>query len=526
MLKKYFLIVLFFYLLFLGDAYGQITSIPDPNFEQALIDLDIDSDGIINQQVLTADVSVVTSLDVNSKEISDLTGIADFSSLTFLDCTNNQLTNLNVNQNKNLTQLICFFNNITFLQVRGATSLELLKCDNNNLQSLDVSQNSSLTLLHCNANALTDLYTNGATNLIDLECIGNNLIIVDLSSNQNLTNFRCSDNLLLNLNLENNNKLEKLYCDRNLLGSIDISYNPSLVELECWGNQLDILDISSNTSLVHLDCNDNNLKELDLSQHKALQTIECHDNDLTTFNLKNGNNTLISDFDSRNNPDLNCILVDDPNYSQTSWTNKDTWTYFSEDCTSVILPPVAVNDIYDTFTDITLKVQEINGVLQNDSDPNGETLTAVLNSSVSQGNLTLFPNGAFTYIPDSGFSGTDSFTYMANNGKLNSATATVTITIQERIEENFIVAPNGFTPNEDGINDYFKPEYNGMQSVRMEIYNTWGNLIYVEENAKLTGWGGLVKGKQAENGNYLYKITALSNTNEQIALEDMFTLIR
>jgi len=39
--------VLFFYLSFLGDAYGQITSIPDPNFEQALIDLGIDSDGLL-----------------------------------------------------------------------------------------------------------------------------------------------------------------------------------------------------------------------------------------------------------------------------------------------------------------------------------------------------------------------------------------------------------------------------------------------------------------------------------------------
>jgi gliding motility-associated-like protein len=526
MLKKYFIIVLFFYLSFFIDSYAQTTSIPDPNFEQALIDLNIDSDGIVNQQVLTSDISGQTSLDVNSKGIGDLTGIEGFSSLTFLDCSNNQLTNLNVSQNENLTQLICFLNKINFLQVRGATSLELLKCENNALTGLDVSQNANLTLLHCNANALTSLNISGAINLIDLECIGNNLGTIDLSNNQQITNFRCSDNLLVSLDTQNNPNLETYYCGRNLLTSIDLSNNPSLTELECGGNQLEFLDISLNTDLTRLECNDNRLQELDLSQHTALKKIECHNNVLTTFNLRNGNNILISDFDSRNNPNLNCIMVDDADYAQNTWTQKDPWTYFSEDCTNVILPPTAVNDAYDTSVDNTLNVQEINGVLLNDSDPKGRALTAVLNSTVSQGNLTLLPNGSFTYIPDSGFSGTDTFTYMANNGKLNSSIATVTINIEETPDNNYIVAPNGFTPNEDGINDYFKPVYHGMLSVRMEIYNTWGNLIYVEENSNLTGWNGFVKGKQAENGNYLYKISALSNLNEEIVLEAMFTLIR
>ena len=103
MLKKYCIIVLFFYLPFLGGAYGQITSIPDPNFEQALIDLGIDSDGIINQQVLTADISGVPSLDVSNKNISDLTGIEDFISLVSLNCGYNELDSLDVTQNTALT---------------------------------------------------------------------------------------------------------------------------------------------------------------------------------------------------------------------------------------------------------------------------------------------------------------------------------------------------------------------------------------------------------------------------------------
>ncbi len=72
------------------------TTIPDTNFEQALIDLGIDSDGVINQSVLTSDISGVTSLDVSSKNISDLTGIEDFESIETLNCSNNTLTSLDL----------------------------------------------------------------------------------------------------------------------------------------------------------------------------------------------------------------------------------------------------------------------------------------------------------------------------------------------------------------------------------------------------------------------------------------------
>lgn len=65
--------------------FAQTTNIPDPNFEQALIDLGYDS-GTIDGSVPTANISGVTSLLVNNKNISDLTGIQDFVALTILKC--------------------------------------------------------------------------------------------------------------------------------------------------------------------------------------------------------------------------------------------------------------------------------------------------------------------------------------------------------------------------------------------------------------------------------------------------------
>ena len=71
---------------------------------------------------------------------------------------------------------------------------------------------------------------------------------------------------------------------------------------------------------------------------------------------------------------------------------------------------------------------EQTGILTNDSDPNpGATLTAILVSGPSHGGLTLGSDGSFTYTPAAGYSGTDSFTYQANNGLANSNVATVTL---------------------------------------------------------------------------------------------------
>ena len=79
--------------------YAQTTVIPDESFEQALIELGIDSDGIINGSVATSDINTITSLDVSNRYIVDLKGIEDFAGLTELYCQNNYLDYLDVSNN-------------------------------------------------------------------------------------------------------------------------------------------------------------------------------------------------------------------------------------------------------------------------------------------------------------------------------------------------------------------------------------------------------------------------------------------
>ncbi len=95
------------------------------------------------------------------------------------------------------------------------------------------------------------------------------------------------------------------------------------------------------------------------------------------------------------------------------------------------MPPVAANDFYTTPEDVTLTVIASAGVLANDTDPNpGDTLTALLVSTTSNGALSLNADGSFTYIPIPNFFGIDSFTYRARDpGGLTSEIATATIAV-------------------------------------------------------------------------------------------------
>jgi hypothetical protein len=96
--------------------------------------------------------------------------------------------------------------------------------------------------------------------------------------------------------------------------------------------------------------------------------------------------------------------------------------------TAVNDAPVAVDDAYGTAFETELVV-DAPGVLDNDADPDGDTLTVTLGTDVANGTLDLQPDGSFTYTPDAAFSGNDTFTYTASDGVLTSAATTVTITV-------------------------------------------------------------------------------------------------
>ena len=249
-----------------SSTYCRYTTIPDANFEAELYALGYDN-VLGDGQVPTVFIEEVEDLSLVGKSIVDLTGIEDFTALKILNCASNTFTTLDLSSNTALTSVITKFTPIATLNVSNNANLETLVCSFNNLSSLDVSQNKALTYLECN----------------------------------------------------NNN-----------LSSLDVSLNTALLDLRCGDNSLTVLDVSKNTLLTSIWCQNNAITELDFSNQTDLVSVTVSDNSLTYLNVRNGNNSKVTNFVASNNTSLSCILVDDATYCTTNWLGKDDTTNFSD----------------------------------------------------------------------------------------------------------------------------------------------------------------------------------------------------
>lgn len=103
-------------------------------------------------------------------------------------------------------------------------------------------------------------------------------------------------------------------------------------------------------------------------------------------------------------------------------------------------------------------------------------------------------------------------------------TAAVTITV---IPDVIIYIPNAFTPNEDGINDVWRPimDNYGSDLYELLIYNRWGQLIF-KSNEPLVGWDGTVNGQEATPAVYVYSLTYQNLMGKKLKKEGTVTLIR
>jgi VCBS repeat-containing protein len=186
-------------------------------------------------------------------------------------------------------------------------------------------------------------------------------------------------------------------------------------------------------------------------------------NEDQTLNVNAGNGVLANDADANGNP-LTAVLVSgvstgtlelqpDGSFGYTpaaGFSGTTSFGYQADDGTArsntatVTITINAVNDAptaqaddYTTPEDTPLTVGG-NGVLGNDTDPDGDALTATLVRNVSNGTLQLNSNGSFAYTPTPNFSGTATFTYRANDASAQSAVVTVTIGVAAANDPPFI----------------------------------------------------------------------------------------
>ncbi len=186
---------------------------------------------------------------------------------------------------------------------------------------------------------------------------------------------------------------------------------------------------------------------------------------------------LANDTDAEGDP-ITALLVAPPSSGELTFNpdgsftytpaagfvGQDSFTYAAVDATGESTPvtvtidvvtsensrPVASNDEYHLDADSTLTTTPENGVMSNDSDLDGDALTAAIFQQPLNGQVTFAADGSFVYTPNAGFSGTDGFTYWINDGELESMLAAVTLQVAAAPTEE-LPTPGGTdeTPTEE-----------------------------------------------------------------------------
>ena len=160
------------------------TNFPDPDFQKYVndkIDTVDTTSGKKDGKLSKAERDAVTKISITNTNCTDLTGIAYFANLTELNCYHNKLTTLDVSKNAKLRILKCYNNGMEKLNLGDITHLTLLNCDDNNLTELDVSKNPDLEDLECRENKLRRVVIGKKYRLTTLYLRGNQLTSLDLS---------------------------------------------------------------------------------------------------------------------------------------------------------------------------------------------------------------------------------------------------------------------------------------------------------------------------------------------------------
>jgi len=321
-------------LVFIGVyANAQIVNIPDANFKAKLLSagpgnyvastdtptynffnntwsvtfyskIDINGDG----QIQLSEAQAVTCLDISSSNISDLSGIQNFTNIKALICSSNQISSLNCSGLVNLEFLVCYSNSMANINLTDCVGLLYVQCSANNFNSLNfsncqnlrkivsssnyyltninISNLTNLNYLDCRYNGLLTLDLTGLINLSYLNIEGNNINSLIVSDLTNLTYLNCSSNELASLNLAGLTSLIYVNCSDNQITNILLSGLSNLQELECGVNQIASLDLEGLNNLNILRCSYNMLTSLDLSNNMLnLNKLECTHNFLTNLDV-------------------------------------------------------------------------------------------------------------------------------------------------------------------------------------------------------------------------------------------------
>ena len=266
------------------------SNFPDANFRNWLLRQDYGADGFLTE----SEIESVTSIDVNGQSIQSLEGLEYFTSLTNLKCYSNKLTSLDVSKH---------------------TALTALSCGNNNLTSLDVSKNKKLTTLYCFNNSLGELDLSGCTSLNTLYCYQNHIKLAAMDALiESLPNTRGGKLRVIDDANERNAMTTAQVTATKAKGWIPLYNNGSSWQEYLGNDQMpeeiaidalnfpdenfrnwllknsygkdEVLTEAEIATITSIDVNGKSIQSLKGIEHfTALKTLQCHKNKLTELNL-------------------------------------------------------------------------------------------------------------------------------------------------------------------------------------------------------------------------------------------------
>ncbi len=263
---------------------AQTTLISDSNFELYLIEEGLDD--IVDGSVLTSNINVVTVIDINGRNISNLTGVGDFTMLENLQCYMNPIDVIDVSQNENLLEIDFSETNITTIDLSGNLLLERLRFNNTLVTNIDVSNNINLEELICYDSQLNTLNIENNIELTLLNCFSNNLAELDLSNHPNLVFVWVSNNQLEHLKIKNGN-------------------NSNIVDFDATNN--------SNLTCIYVDDKDASYLtnwEIDTTSNFVETDVECEAISVNSMPLS-------LDFSLHPNPAKNKVIINSNNPIKT-----------------------------------------------------------------------------------------------------------------------------------------------------------------------------------------------------------------
>jgi len=89
----------------------------------------------------------------------------------------------------------------------------------------------------------------------------------------------------------------------------------------------------------------------------------------------------------------------------------------------------------------------------------------------------------------------------------------------------FIIAPNAFSPNGDGVNDFFHINHRYIRTLEVQIFDRWGNMVYITDNPSFR-WDGTLKGQPLPEGVFVFTAKGFAMDGTSVFTTGTITLIR